>query len=66
MGQKNNALCSYLSDPVIFADFINGSILNGEKRYPPGSFQTGRRSPARRKERCIPKSHGMLKGGGMC
>ena len=38
MGQKNNALCSYLSDPVIFADFINGSILNGEKAVSPGQL----------------------------
>ena len=38
MGQKNNALCSYLSDPVIFADFINGSIHNGEKVVSPGQL----------------------------
>ena len=38
MEQKNNALCSYLSDPVIFADFINGSILNGEKAVSPGQL----------------------------
>ncbi len=31
MGQKNNVICSYLSNPVVFADFINGSIHNGEK-----------------------------------
>ena len=38
MGQKNNALCSCLSDPVIFADFINGSIHNGEKVVSPGQL----------------------------
>ncbi len=38
MEQKNNALCSYLSDPVIFADFINGSIHNGEKVVSPGQL----------------------------
>ena len=37
-GQKNNALCSCLSDPVIFADFINGSIHNGEKVVSPGQL----------------------------
>ena len=35
MGQKNNALCSCLSNPVIFADFINGSIHSGEKVVSP-------------------------------
>ena len=31
MGQKNNVICSYLSNPAIFADFINGSLHNGQK-----------------------------------
>lgn len=31
MGQKNNVICSYLSDPAVFADFINGSIHHGQK-----------------------------------
>lgn len=31
MGQKNNVICSYLSEPAVFADFINGSIHNGKK-----------------------------------
>ena len=38
MGQKNNALCSCLSNPVIFADFINGSIHSGEKVVSPGQL----------------------------
>ncbi len=35
MGQKNNVICSYLSDAAVFADFINGSIHNGEKVVSP-------------------------------
>ena len=35
MGQKNNAICSYLSDPAIFADFINGCIHDGERVVSP-------------------------------
>lgn len=35
MGQKNNAICNYLSDPAIFADFINGSIHHGQKALLP-------------------------------
>ena len=31
MGQKNNVICSYLSDPAVFADFINGSLHHGQK-----------------------------------
>lgn len=31
MGQKNNVICSYLSNPAVFADFINGSIHHGKK-----------------------------------
>ena len=31
MGQKNNVICNYLSEPAVFADFINGSIHNGKK-----------------------------------
>ena len=35
MGQKNNVICSYLSDPVVFADFINGCIHNGQRVVTP-------------------------------
>ncbi|MCI8925491.1 MAG: Rpn family recombination-promoting nuclease/putative transposase [Lachnospiraceae bacterium] len=35
MGQKNNVICSYLSDAAVFADFINGSIHSGEKVVSP-------------------------------
>lgn len=35
MGQKNNVICSYLSDPVVFADFINGCIHNGQRVVSP-------------------------------
>ncbi len=38
MGQKNNVICSYLSDAAVFADFINGSIHNGEKVVSPDRF----------------------------
>ena len=31
MGQKNNVICSYLSAPAVFADFINGCIHHGQK-----------------------------------
>ena len=29
MGERNNAACGYLSDKVIFADFLNGTIFKG-------------------------------------
>ena len=35
MGQKNNVICSYLSDPAVFADFINGCINNGQRVVTP-------------------------------
>ena len=31
LGEKNNAMCSYLSVPEIFADFLNGTIFDGKK-----------------------------------
>ena len=40
MGQKNNVICSYLSEPAIFADFINGSIHNGKKVVFPHQLST--------------------------
>lgn len=30
MGQKNNVMCNYLSEPAVFADFVNGSIHKGK------------------------------------
>ncbi len=35
MGQKNNVICSYLSDAAVFEEIINGSIHNGEKVVSP-------------------------------
>lgn len=69
MGQKNNVICSYLSDPVVFADFINGSIYCGEKVVLPhqvGDRETvsytkeGQRQPAG-KPRYIERHRDMLK-----
>jgi len=40
MGQKNNVICSYLSEPAVFADFINGSIHNGKKVILPHQLST--------------------------
>lgn len=31
MGEKNNTICSYLSKPEVFADFINGSLYRGKQ-----------------------------------
>ena len=31
LGEKNNAMCSYLALPEIFADFINGAVFDGRK-----------------------------------
>ena len=41
MGQKNNAMCSYLSSPVIFADFVNGSIHKGKTVILPHQLSAG-------------------------
>ncbi|MBQ6885917.1 MAG: Rpn family recombination-promoting nuclease/putative transposase, partial [Lachnospiraceae bacterium] len=32
MGEKNNAMCSYLAVPENFADFINGTLFDGRSR----------------------------------
>ncbi len=32
MGEKNDAMCSYLSVPEVFADFVNGTLFNGRSR----------------------------------
>ena len=40
MGQKNNVMCSYLSIPAVFADFVNGSIHNGKKIVQPDQLAT--------------------------
>ncbi|MBD5471593.1 MAG: Rpn family recombination-promoting nuclease/putative transposase [Lachnospiraceae bacterium] len=40
MGQKNNVMCSYLSIPAVFADFVNGSIHNGKKVVHPEQLST--------------------------
>lgn len=31
LGEKNNAMCNYLSAPEVFADFINGAVFEGRK-----------------------------------
>lgn len=32
MSEKNDAMCSYLSVPEIFADFVNGTLFDGSSR----------------------------------
>ena len=32
MGEKNDAMCSYLAVPEIFADFINGTLFDGRSQ----------------------------------
>lgn len=39
MGKKNDALCSYLSIPEIFADWINGCCFNGKKEIRPENLE---------------------------
>ena len=41
MGKKNNTMCSYLSSPIIFADFVNGSIHKGKKVILPHQLSAG-------------------------
>ncbi|MDE7332392.1 MAG: Rpn family recombination-promoting nuclease/putative transposase [Lachnospiraceae bacterium] len=39
MGKKNDALCSYLSAPEIFADWINGCCFGGKKVIRPEKLE---------------------------
>ena len=35
MGEKNNAMCSYLAKPEVFADFVNGILFEGKEKIKP-------------------------------
>ncbi len=35
LGEKNDAICNYLSMPEVFADFLNGTIFDGRKEVSP-------------------------------
>lgn len=44
MGERNDTICSYLEKPEIFADFINGSLFDGEVAILPKELNVRQRT----------------------
>lgn len=61
MGEKNHAICHYLSFPEVFADFINGAVFQGRKEIHAENIRESGQVLYHKKDKLISRTRDVVK-----